>query len=123
MLTFERGIGDAIITYENEILVGRAEGKRYDYVTPSSTILIENPVALIDANVERHGCRETAQAFVDPVVGTGGDWQTETSGVINWFFAGHANKPSLEGSWLTVAEPGVESRGQTRIRLQWDISF
>jgi sulfate transport system substrate-binding protein len=65
MLTFERGVGDAVITYENEILVGRAEGNRYEYVTPDSTILIENPVALIDANVERHGTREVAEAFVD----------------------------------------------------------
>ncbi len=65
MLTFERGTGDAIITYENEILVGRAEGKRYDYVTPSATILIENPVALIDVNVERHKSREATQAFID----------------------------------------------------------
>lgn len=65
LLTFERGIGDAIISYENEILVGRAEGKRYDYITPRSTILIENPVALIDANVDKHGSREVAQAFVD----------------------------------------------------------
>lgn len=68
MLTFERGIGDAIITYENEILVGRAEGKRYDYVAPSSTILIENPVALVDANVDRHGSREATQAFIDFLV-------------------------------------------------------
>lgn len=65
LLTFERGIGDAIITYENEILVGRSEGKRYDYVAPRSTILIENPVALIDVNVDNHGSREVAQAFVD----------------------------------------------------------
>jgi sulfate transport system substrate-binding protein len=65
MLTFERGVGDAIITYENEILVGRAGGKRYEYVTPSSTILIENPVAVVDANVDRHGSREAAQALVD----------------------------------------------------------
>jgi sulfate/thiosulfate transport system substrate-binding protein len=65
ILTFERGIGDAIITYENEILVGRAQGKRYDYVAPSSTILIENPIALIDAYADRHGSREVAQAFLD----------------------------------------------------------
>lgn len=65
MLTFERGIGDAIITYENEILVGRAEGKTYDYVAPSSTILIENPIAIVDVNVERHGSRQAARAFID----------------------------------------------------------
>lgn len=65
MLTFERGMGDAIITYENEIIVGRAQGNEYDYVTPSSTIVIENPIALVDANVERHGSRQAAQAFID----------------------------------------------------------
>jgi sulfate/thiosulfate transport system substrate-binding protein len=65
MLTFERGIGDAVITYEHEILVGRAQGRHYDYVTPSSTILIENPVALIDAHVDRHGSRAQAQALME----------------------------------------------------------
>lgn len=68
MLTFERGIGDAIITYENEILVGRKQGKRYDYVTPSSTILIENPAALVDVYVDRHGTRDAARAFLDFLV-------------------------------------------------------
>lgn len=65
LLTFERGVGDAIITYENEILVGRAHGRDYEYVTPPSTILIENPVALVDVNVDRHGSRELARSFVD----------------------------------------------------------
>jgi sulfate transport system substrate-binding protein len=63
--TFEKGIGDAAITYENEVLVGRQAGRTYDYVTPHSTILIENPVALIDKYVDKHGTREVAQAFVD----------------------------------------------------------
>jgi len=62
---FEKGVGDAAITYENEVLVGRQAGERYDYVIPRSTILIENPVALIDKNVDRHGVREVAQAFVE----------------------------------------------------------
>lgn len=65
MLTFERGVGDAIITYENEMLVGRAGGRDYEYITGGSTILIENPIALIDANVDRHGTRELTQAFID----------------------------------------------------------
>ena len=65
MLTFERGVGDAIITYENEILVGRKEGKRYDYITPSSTVLIENPIALLDVHAKRHGASEVSRAFID----------------------------------------------------------
>jgi len=61
---FERGVGDAAITYENEVLVARMDGEEYDYVIPSSTILIQNPVALIDKNVDAHGVRDVAEAFV-----------------------------------------------------------
>ncbi|GAB4431311.1 MAG: sulfate ABC transporter substrate-binding protein [Anaerolineae bacterium] len=60
---FEKGVGDVIITYENEILVGKKSRQHYDYVIPKSTILIENPVAVIDANVDRHGTRPVAEAF------------------------------------------------------------
>ena len=63
--TYEKGLGDAAITYENEVLVGKQGGQNYDYVIPRSTILIENPVALVDKYVDKHGVREVAQAFVD----------------------------------------------------------
>ncbi len=63
--TFEKGVGDVAITYENEALVGRQAGQTYEYIVPSSTILIQNPVALVDASVDKHGAREAAQAFVD----------------------------------------------------------
>jgi sulfate transport system substrate-binding protein len=62
---YEKGVGDLAITYENEVLVGRQAGQKYDYVIPRSTILIENPVALIDRNVDRHGVRPVAEAFVE----------------------------------------------------------
>mgnify|MGYP003407075205 CR=1 FL=1 len=65
LLQFERGVGDAIITYENEILVGEQKGQKYDYVIPRSTILIENPVALVDKYVDKHGSREAAVAFLE----------------------------------------------------------
>lgn len=65
MLSFERGVGDAAITYENEVLLGRIQGRDYEYVIPESTIRIENPVAIVDRNVERHGSRDLAQAFVE----------------------------------------------------------
>jgi sulfate/thiosulfate-binding protein len=63
--TFEKGVGDVAITYENEVLVGRQAGQKYDYIIPRSTILIENPVALVDTYVDKHGVREAAQGFVD----------------------------------------------------------
>jgi sulfate transport system substrate-binding protein len=62
---FEKGAGDVAITYENEVLVGKMAGQTYEYVVPRSTILIENPVALIDKNVDTHGVRQVAEAFVD----------------------------------------------------------
>ena len=64
MLTFEQGIGDAIITYENEVLTARQAGQKMDYVIPSSTILIENPVAVIDTYADKRGTRELAEEFV-----------------------------------------------------------
>src|SRR2546426_9949216 len=48
--TFEKGVGDAAITYENEVLVARQFGQTYDYIVPHSSIMIENPVALVDKN-------------------------------------------------------------------------
>ena len=62
---FEKGVGDAAITYENEVLVGRQAGQSYDCIVPRSTILIQNPAALVDKYVDKHGVRAVAEAFVD----------------------------------------------------------
>lgn len=62
---FEKGVGDAAITYENEVLVGKQAGQTYEYEVPTSTILIENPVALVDKYVDKHGVREVAEGFVN----------------------------------------------------------
>jgi sulfate transport system substrate-binding protein len=63
--TFERGIGDAALTYENELLRALRGGREYDIVRPRSTIRIDNPVAVVDANVDRHGNRRLVEAFVE----------------------------------------------------------
>src|SRR5262245_30770274 len=62
---FEKGVGDVAVTYENEVLVGRQAGQKYDYVIPRSTILIENPVALVDTYVDKHNVRRVAEGFID----------------------------------------------------------
>ncbi|MGZ9226316.1 MAG: sulfate ABC transporter substrate-binding protein, partial [Anaerolineales bacterium] len=62
---FEKGIGDVAITYENEVLVGQQAGVNYELVLPSSTIRIDNPLAVIDTYVDKHGTRDVAEAFVD----------------------------------------------------------
>ena len=61
---FEKGVGDVAITYENEVLVGQAAGQDYEMVIPRSSILIENPVAVIDTHVDKHGNRKLVEAFV-----------------------------------------------------------
>lgn len=64
-LTFERGIGDVAITYENEYYAGILAGATdYEIVYPRSTILIENPIAVVDVYAEKHGALEAANAFV-----------------------------------------------------------
>jgi len=64
MLTFENGIGDAIITYENEVLVAKKSGKAYEYIVPTSTILIENPIAVVDKYASSHRNLDLAEGFV-----------------------------------------------------------
>lgn len=64
MLSFERGVGDVAITYENEVLLGRSQGRDYEYVVPVSSVRIQNPASIVDRNVDRHHSRDVAEAFV-----------------------------------------------------------
>ncbi|TCP52166.1 sulfate transport system substrate-binding protein [Tumebacillus sp. BK434] len=65
MTTFESGIGDAVITYENELLARVSEGAKYTIVVPRHTIRVDNPAAVVDKNADKHGVRQVADAFVD----------------------------------------------------------
>lgn len=62
--TFERGIGDALVTYENEVLLRNMQGRAMPFVIPRATILIENPVAVVDKYADKHGARAVAEEFV-----------------------------------------------------------
>lgn len=62
----ERGIGDVLIAWENEALLSVKElgpGK-FDVITPSVSILAEPPVAVVDKNVDKHGTRKVAEAYL-----------------------------------------------------------
>ena len=65
IINFEKGIGDVLITYESEVLVGQKSGQTYEIVMPQSTILIENPLAVVDGYAGPHGALEAAQGFRD----------------------------------------------------------
>ncbi|OKH57786.1 sulfate ABC transporter substrate-binding protein [Scytonema sp. HK-05] len=61
---FKGGKGDALITYENEVLLKAVSGEKPPYVVPDVNFSIDNPVAIVDKNVDKHGTREVAQAFI-----------------------------------------------------------
>jgi sulfate/thiosulfate-binding protein len=62
----KRGIGDVLLSWENEahLALKEAGGDQYQIVYPSRSILAEPPVAVVDKNVDRHKTRAAAEAFV-----------------------------------------------------------
>ncbi len=64
-------------------------------------------------------------SHVDPNTDRGGDLRQEFTTGLNWFFAGHRNKLTLDASHLTLENetPGLKAYTEQRVRLQWDVSF
>ncbi len=62
----ERGQGDVLIAWENEaLLITKDLGAgKYQIVRPSLTIRAEPPIAIVDANVDKHGTREAAHDYL-----------------------------------------------------------
>jgi sulfate transport system substrate-binding protein len=60
----KQGQGDALVNYENEVILAQEKGEKLDYVVPEVNISIDTPVAVVDKNVDKHGNREVATAFV-----------------------------------------------------------
>ncbi len=62
--TFERGVGDVIVTYENELLPRIKSNRPYEIIVPDETVWIENPVAVVDRYADKHKVRDIAEAFI-----------------------------------------------------------
>ncbi|HIK18750.1 MAG TPA: sulfate ABC transporter substrate-binding protein [Leptolyngbyaceae cyanobacterium M33_DOE_097] len=60
-----QGQGDALVNYENEIILARQKGEELDYTVPAINFSIDTPVTVIDKTVDRRGTREVAEAFVN----------------------------------------------------------
>ena len=62
----ERGIGDVLINWESEILLGGKElGKdRFEIIVPQSSILTEPAVSVVDKVVDKRGTRAAAEAYL-----------------------------------------------------------
>ena len=71
---FLGGTGDVLLAYENEAILAHQNGEEFDYIIPETTMLIENPGAvLIDADPK-------AQDWLDFVLGTEGQKQFALKG-------------------------------------------
>ncbi|GAA4735068.1 sulfate ABC transporter substrate-binding protein [Phytohabitans rumicis] len=71
---FLGGTGDVLLAYENETILARQNGEKLDWVLPSTTILIENPGAVLkNANPK-------AKEWLDFVLGPQGQRQFALKG-------------------------------------------
>lgn len=70
----QRGIGDVLLAWENEayLVVNQFGKDKFEIVYPSSSILAEPPIALVDKNVDRHGTRAVAQAYLQYLYSSAG---------------------------------------------------
>ena len=63
----QRGIGDVLVTFENEVALietGVGAGS-FEAVYPSVSLLAEPPVTIVDKVVDKRGTRKEAQAYLD----------------------------------------------------------
>jgi sulfate transport system substrate-binding protein len=62
----ERQIGDVLITWENEahLVLQEFGADKYEIVNPSSSILAEPPVAVVEDVARKHGTTEAATEYL-----------------------------------------------------------
>jgi sulfate/thiosulfate transport system substrate-binding protein len=105
--TFSSGKGDVLVGYENEAIQAQQEGIDLDYVTPDSTILIENPIAITkDAS-------SAAQPFVDFLYSDEGQQAFADAGyrpVVKSVFDKNADKFPTPSGLFTIADFGGWSK-------------
>ena len=63
----QRGIGDVLLTWENEAFLAQKEFRTegYEIIVPSLSILAEPPVCLVDKNAKKKGTEALAQAYLE----------------------------------------------------------
>lgn len=62
----QRGIGDVLLTFENEAeLIQKELGRdQFEVIYPSTSILAENPVSIVDKVVDKRKTRAVAEAYL-----------------------------------------------------------
>jgi sulfate transport system substrate-binding protein len=62
----QRGIGDVLLTFENEIAMLKEElGDKVETVVPSLTVRADNPIALVQKIAAKKGNTDRARAYLD----------------------------------------------------------
>lgn len=62
----QRGIGDVLVGWESDAFLSIKEaGDKFEIIVPSLSIKAEPPVAVVDKNVDKHGTRALAQAYLE----------------------------------------------------------
>ncbi|MFZ6751891.1 sulfate ABC transporter substrate-binding protein [Undibacterium sp. Dicai25W] len=63
----ERGIGDVLLSWENEAHLALKEfgADKFEIITPSISVLAEPSVAVVDKVVDKHGTRKVAEAYLN----------------------------------------------------------
>jgi sulfate/thiosulfate-binding protein len=82
--TFSSGKGDVLLGYENEAILAQQQGEELDYIVPDETLLIENPVAVVNESKDP----KLAQSFVDFL------YTPKAQGI----FASKGYRPVVEGT-------------------------
>ena len=60
---YKQSRGDVLINYENEAILAAQNGEKLPYLIPDDNIRIENPIALVDRNIDKHNNRAVTEAF------------------------------------------------------------
>lgn len=94
---FASGKGDVMLAYEQEAIQAEAKGEDFEHVVPDSTILIENPIAVVDAakGDGAQGHAAAVSAWMDFLY----------SDAAQQVFASHGYRPVVESA---AATGGVE---------------
>ena len=90
--SFLGGTGDVLLAYENEAILATQNGEELDWVVPDTTILIENPGAILK------NAHPKAKAWLDFVLSTDGQRQ----------FALKGFRPIIEGVDTTGVEGALD---------------
>jgi sulfate/thiosulfate transport system substrate-binding protein len=120
----QRQVGDVLLAWENEAYLAQQElgPDAFDIVTPSISILAEPPVAVVDANVDRKGTRELAEAYLQYLYSPEGQtiaarnfyrpWQPELAAAEDMARFGELNLATIEdfGGWRE-AQPRFFANG------------